>query len=149
MLCLFNDRCLSEEILFYATYPPCSVADPGCLSRILIFIHPRSWISDPKITTKERDEKKFVAIPFCVATNFKKLKIILFLKCRRKKIWASFLRIIELFIQKFVTKLSKYGFVIRDPVSEIWDPEKTLFRIPDPGPGVKKAPDPGSTTLPL
>ncbi len=31
--------------------------------------------------------------------------------------------------------------------SEIQDPEKNLFRIPDPGPGVKKALDPGSTTL--
>jgi hypothetical protein len=28
--------------------------------------------------------------------------------------------------------------------SEIRDPEKNLFRIQDPGPGVKKAPDPGS-----
>ncbi len=32
--------------------------------------------------------------------------------------------------------------------SGIRDPEKTyLFRIPDPGPGVKKAPDPGSRIL--
>jgi hypothetical protein len=30
---------------------------------------------------KERGEKKFVVIPFFVATNFTKLKIILFLKC--------------------------------------------------------------------
>jgi hypothetical protein len=35
----------------------------------------------------------------------------------------------------------KYGFGIRDPGSG-----KNLFRIPDPG--VKKAPDPGSATLP-
>jgi hypothetical protein len=34
----------------------------------------------------------------------------------------------------------KYGFVIRDP-------EKNLFRIPDPG--VKKAPDPGSGSATL
>jgi hypothetical protein len=51
-----------------------SVEDPGCLSRI----------SDPKTATKERGEKKFVVIPFFVATNFTKLKIILFLKCYRK-----------------------------------------------------------------
>jgi hypothetical protein len=44
----------------------------------------------------------------------------------KKKIWANFQRIIELFTQKIVTKLSK-----------IW--------ILDPG--VKKAPDPGSATL--
>jgi hypothetical protein len=45
------------------------IADPG------------SRIPDPKTTTKERDEKKFVVVPFFVATNFTKLKIILFLKC--------------------------------------------------------------------
>jgi hypothetical protein len=55
----------------------------------------------------------------------------------KKKIWANFQRIIELFTQKIVNKLSK-----------IWirDPEKTYSgsRIPDPE--VKKAPipDPGS-----
>jgi hypothetical protein len=42
------------------------VADPGCLSRIPDpdFTHPGSRISDPKTATKERDEKKFVVIPF-------------------------------------------------------------------------------------
>jgi hypothetical protein len=61
----------------------CSVADPGCVSRIPDpdFTHPGSRISDPKTATKERGEKKFVVIPFFVATNFTKLKIILFLKC--------------------------------------------------------------------
>jgi hypothetical protein len=29
-----------------------------------------SWIPEPKTETKERDEKKFVVIPFNVATNF-------------------------------------------------------------------------------
>jgi hypothetical protein len=56
----------------------------------------------------------------------------------KEKIWASsFQRSIELFTQKFVTKLSKIF---------VWDPGsgKNLFRIPDPGPGVKKAPDPES-----
>jgi hypothetical protein len=57
----------------------------------------------------------------------------------KKKIWASFQRNIELFTQKFVTKLS-----IRWVRSG-----KNPFQIPDPGPGVKKAPDPGfgSATL--
>ncbi len=51
----------------------------------------------------------------------------------KKKIWAIFQRIIELFTQKIVTMLSKIW---------VWDPGsgKNLFRIPDPG--VKKAPDP-------
>jgi hypothetical protein len=49
-----------------------SVADPGCLSRILNFTHPR--IPDPKTATKERGEKKFVVIPFFEVPNFSKLK---------------------------------------------------------------------------
>jgi hypothetical protein len=52
---------------------------PG--SRILIFTHPESRISDPKTATKERGEKKFVDITFYVATNFTKMQIILVLKC--------------------------------------------------------------------
>jgi hypothetical protein len=40
-----------------------------------------SRILDLKTATKERGEKKFVFIPFYVATNFTKLKIILGLKC--------------------------------------------------------------------
>ncbi len=55
--------------------------------------------------------------------------------------WANFQRIVEVFTQKIVTKLSKIW---------VWDPGygKNLFRIPDPG--VKNAPDPGSgsATLP-
>jgi hypothetical protein len=64
----------------------------------------------------------------------------------KKKIWENFQRIIELFTQKIVTKLSKkYGFGIQDPGSEIPDAEKTYsgsrikgskrHRIPDPGSG--------------
>jgi hypothetical protein len=60
----------------------------------------------------------------------------------KKKIWANFQRIMELFTQKFVTTLSKIGF---------YDPGfgKNLFWIPDPYPGIKKTSDPrsGSATL--
>jgi hypothetical protein len=35
-----------------------------CGSRILIFTHPGSQISDPKTAKKERGEKKIVVIPF-------------------------------------------------------------------------------------
>jgi hypothetical protein len=55
----------------------------------------------------------------------------------KKKICANFQRIIELFTQKIVIKLSKIW--VRDPRFGIRDPEKKLFRIPNPG--VKKAPD--------
>jgi hypothetical protein len=78
-----------------------SVADPGCLSRIPDPDFYPFRIPDPKTATKERGEKKLVVKPFFVATNFAKLKIIFFLMLK-KKIWASFQRIIELFTQKFV-----------------------------------------------
>jgi hypothetical protein len=65
----------------------------------------------------------------------------------KKKIWANFQRIIELFAQKIASKLSKVW--VWDPGSGIRDPGsgKNLFRIPDPG--VKKAPDPGSGSATL
>jgi hypothetical protein len=56
----------------------------------------------------------------------------------KKKIWANFQRIVELFTQKIVTKLSKIG---------IWDPGSG--KKPIPYPGVKKAPDPGSGSATL
>ncbi len=37
-----------------------SVADPGCLSRILIFVHPGSLIPDPKTAIKGRGGKKYL-----------------------------------------------------------------------------------------
>jgi hypothetical protein len=40
-----------------------------------------SRIPDPKTATKERGENKCVVVPFYVATNFTKLKIIVVLKC--------------------------------------------------------------------
>jgi hypothetical protein len=64
----------------------------------------------------------------------------------KKKIWANFQRIIELFTKKIVKKLLKYGLGILDPRSGIRDPEKTYSgsriqgskstrsRIPDPDP---------------
>jgi hypothetical protein len=44
----------------------------------------------------------------------------------KKKIWANFQRIIELFTQKIVTKLSKIW---------VWDPRSGIRKkhIPDPG----------------
>jgi hypothetical protein len=118
----------------------CSVADPGCLSRIPDpdFYPPR--IPDPKTTTKERGEKKFVVINFLCSHKFHKIANYFSFRVLKKKIWANFQRIIELFTQKIVTKLSKIW---------IWDPGsgKNLYRIPDPG--VKKAPDPGSRSATL
>jgi hypothetical protein len=65
----------------------------------------------------------------------------------KKKIWASFQIIKELFTRKIVTKLSKIW--VWDPGSEILEPGfgKNRFRIPDPQ--VKKAPDLGSGSATL
>ncbi len=52
-----------------------SVADPGSLSRILIFINPGSRIQQQQ----KRERGKFVVLPFLVSTNVTYFKIILFL----------------------------------------------------------------------
>jgi hypothetical protein len=79
---------MKKCILLIGCFQEISVADRGCLSRNLIFTHPGSRISDPgsripdrKIATKERGEKKLVVLPFFVASNYTKFKIILILKC--------------------------------------------------------------------
>jgi hypothetical protein len=109
-----------------------SVADPGCLSRIRIFSHPGSRIQKQQ---QKRGMKNSFCHTFLCSHKFHKIKNYFSFEVLKKKIWANFQRIIELFTQKIVTKLSKIW---------LWDPgsRKNLSRIPDPG--VKKAPDPGS-----
>ncbi len=84
-------------------------------------------IPDPgsKNSNKLEGRKKFVVIPFFCSPKFQKIDNYFIFEMLKHNIWANFQRIIELFILKIVTKLSKYGFGIRDPRS-----------------GVKKAPDP-------
>jgi hypothetical protein len=69
---------------------------------------------------------------FC-SHKFKKNENYFIIELLKKKIWADFQRIMELFTQKIVTNYQKYS-----------RSGKNLFRIPDPG--VKNAPEPGSTT---
>ena len=109
---------------------------PGSL--ILIFTHSGSRISrtpDPRFrnSNKREGRKKFFFHTFFCSHKFHKIENYFSFEVLKKKIWANFQRIIELFTQKIVTKLSKV--LVWDPGSEIWDP------------GVKKAPDPGSATL--
>jgi hypothetical protein len=89
----------------------CSVADPGCLSRISDPDFYPSRIPDLGSRIQKQVEKRgvenFFFKYFFVATNFPKCKIILFFELLKKKIWAKFHRIMELFTQKVVTKLSK------------------------------------------
>ncbi len=68
----------------------CSVADPGCLSRILIFTHSGFRISDPKTATKERGEKKFSCRTFFCSHKIHKIENYFIFYMLKKKIWASF-----------------------------------------------------------
>ncbi len=88
-----------------------SVADPGCLSgsRILIFTHPGS-----KNSNKREGRKKIVCHTLFCSHKFHKTENFFVFELLKKKIWANFQRIIELFMQKIVIKLSKIWF---------WDPD--------------------------
>jgi hypothetical protein len=73
------------------------VADPGCLSRILIFSHPGSRIPDsgsripdPKTAMKDIGGKKFVVIPFFGVINFTKLNYFIFEMLKRKNFGPIF-----------------------------------------------------------
>ncbi len=93
-----------------------SVADPGCLSRILIFTHPGSRI---------QKQQQICCHNFLSSHKFHKIANYFSFEALKKKIWPNFQRIIELCTQKIVTKLSKIW--ILEPGSG-----KNLFRIPDP-----------------
>ncbi len=83
---------------------------------------------------------------FLCSHKFHKIEDYFSFEVLKKKIWANFQRIIELFTKKDLSVSSqKYGFGIRDPRSGIRDLEKTYSgswiqgskrqRIPDPGSG--------------
>jgi hypothetical protein len=121
-----------------------SVADPGCLSRILIFTHPGSRIPDlgSRIQKQQqkREVKKISCHTFLCSHKFHKIVNYFSFEVLKKKIWANFQRTIELFTKKNVKKLLKIWS---------WDPGsgKNLFRIPNPGVKKHPIPDPGSATL--
>jgi hypothetical protein len=112
---------------------------PG--SRILIFTHPGSRISDPGSWIQKQQQRRGVKIFFChillCSHQFHKIENYFSFEVLKKKIWAYFQRIIELFTQKIITKHSKIW--VWDP-----DPEKTYsgsriqgskrHRIPHPDP---------------
>ncbi len=105
-----------------------SVADPGCLSRIPDPDFYPSRIPDHRFKNSNKREgwKKICCHNFLCCQIFHKIAHYFSFDVLKKKIWASFQRIIELFTQKIVNKLSKIW---------IWDPGsgKNLFRIPNPG----------------
>ncbi len=84
---------------------------PG--SRILIFTHPGSRIPDPKTVPKERDGKFFCYHTFFCSHKFHKIKYYVIFETLKKKIWANFQRIVEVFTQKIFNMLSNIW---------VWDP---------------------------
>jgi hypothetical protein len=84
------------------------------------------FIPDPKKATKERGEKICCQLSYLFCSHkFHVIEKYLIFEMLTKKIWANFQKIIELFTQKIVSKLSKIW---------VWDPGsgKNLFWIPDP-----------------
>ncbi len=119
-----------------------SVADPGCLwSRIPETDFYTSRIPGPgSKNSNKREGWKKICHTFLCSHKFDKIVHYFSFEVLKKKIWVNFQRIIELFTQKIVTKLSKvwvWDPGIRDPGSG-----KNLFRIqglkrhriPDPDP---------------
>ncbi len=105
--------------------------------RILIFTHPGSRIQKQQ---QKRGVQKNCVIPFYVATNFSKLKIILVLKCWRKKFGPIFKELWNFLPKKLSLSSQKYGFGIRDP-------EKTYSGSRIQGSKRQGIPDSGSATL--
>jgi hypothetical protein len=65
-----------------------------------------SWIPDPKTARKDIGEKNLLSYLIFGVINLRKLNYFIF-EMLKKKIWANFQRIIGLFTQKIVSKLSK------------------------------------------
>ncbi len=104
------------------------MADPVCLSRIPDPDFYPSRIPDlgsriQKQQQKRGVKKKLVCHNFLCSNKFHKIAHYFSFDVLKKKSWANFQRIIELFSQKIVNMLSKIW--IWDPGSEIRDPEKT------------------------
>jgi hypothetical protein len=106
------------------------IPDPDCYP---------TWIPIQKQQQK-RGVKKICCHTFFCRHKFHIIENYFIFEMLKKKISANFQKIIELFTQKIVTKLSKIW---------VWDPGSGKKPIPDPGSRGQKAPDPGygSATL--
>ena len=119
---------------------------PG--SRILIFTHPGSLIPDLGSRIQKQQQKREVKKnklsygTFLCSHKFHKIVNYFSFEVLKKKIWANFQRIIELFTKKIVKKLLKIWS---------WDPGSGIRKklIPDPGSRGQKAPNPGSGSATL
>jgi hypothetical protein len=75
----------------------------------MFFTHPGSLISDPgsKNSNKREGRNKICCHTCFCSHKFHKIENYFIFEILKKKNWASFQRIIELFTQKFTTELSK------------------------------------------
>ncbi len=114
-------RWLTGDSVVIVTVVIISVADPRCYpgSQILIFY--LSWIQQQQ--QKGRGEN-LVVLPNFVATNFTKLKIMLFLNSHRKNL-SQLTKIYTTFYPKIVTKLLKIW--VGDPGSRIQGSKGTRY----------------------
>ncbi len=121
-----------------------------CCGSGMFIPDPGSWflpIPDPgsKNSNKREGWKKICCHNFLCSHKFHNFANCFSFEVLKKKIWANFQRIIEIFTQKIVTKLSKIS---------IWDPGSGKKPIPDPGSRIQgskrhRIPDPGSGTATL
>jgi hypothetical protein len=77
---------------------------------------------------------------FCLSHKFHIIEYYVIFEKLKKKIWANFQRIVEVFTLKMFNMLSNIW---------VWDPRSWIRKKPIPDPGVKKAPDPGSGSATL
>jgi hypothetical protein len=98
--CLECSARLSTKLGSTKGFPAFSVADPGCLFRIQDPDFYLSRISDPgsKNSNKRERVKKISYHSFLCSHKFHKMNYFIF-EMLKKKIWANFQRIIELFTQ--------------------------------------------------
>ncbi len=118
-----------------------------CCGSGMFIPDPGSWflpIPDPgsKNSNKREGWKKFFCHTFLFSLKCHKIEHYFSFKIMKKKIWANFQRIIELFTQKIVTKLSKIW--VRDPGSGIRDPGSEIRKKPNPDPGSRDQKGTGS-----
>ncbi len=105
-----------------------SVADQGCLSRIPDPDFSPSRIPDPGSQNSNKRErwKKISCHTFLCSPKFHKIVNFFSFEVLKKKIWANFQKIIELFTKKIFKKLLKIWS---------WDPGSGIRKKPIPDPG--------------
>ncbi len=114
-----------------------SVGDRGCLSRILIFSHPRSRISEPRSNNNsKKGGRKFVLSNLFCSHKFHKIENYFIFEQVKERIWANWQRI------KLLLSSQKYG-------SGIGVTRSRIRKKSNPDPGVKKEPDHGSGSATL